>query len=185
MILYKFRKFLKARHYSIKVTYFYVHELANLREPYKRPDLVVEKLKKEEQERLLDVWPVKLEKIQQRLDNGDICYISLVDDRVVGYQWVQRYGRHPFQQIGNAIKIEPKEFWCYDLRVANDFQNQGISTFMKWYALSDQKHGGYERAWAYTDSKNFSNQKALMKSGFVLKRKIYSLKYDNSFLKLF
>lgn len=185
MILYKLRKFLKARHFSITVTFFYVHELANLREPNKRPNLVVEVLKQKDQERLLEVWPVNLKKIQKRLDNGDICYISLVDDKVVGYQWVQKQGQHPFQQIGNTIKIEPKEFWCFDLRVANDFQNQGISTFMKWYALSEQKRVGYEKAWVYTDSKNFSNQRALEKSGFVLKRKIYSLKYDNSFLKLF
>ncbi|WP_010663977.1 GNAT family N-acetyltransferase [Marinilabilia salmonicolor] len=185
MITYKLRKLLQARHFSITVTFFYVHELTNLREPYKRPDLVVQKLKKEEQERLLDVWPVKLEKIQKRFDNGDICYISLVDDRVVGYEWVQWQGRHPFQQIGNTIKIEPKDFWCYDLRVANDFQSQGISTYMNWYLLSEKKRTGFQRAWEYTDSKNFSNQRALEKSGFVLKRKIYSLKYDNSFLKLF
>lgn len=154
--------------------YFYVHYLENIPEVKQKRDFEIRLIKEEELPMLKEIWPSGIEKLTKRLHNGDRCYVTFLDGKIAGYQWVQSNGMHQIQQANTTVEINTGDFWIYHARVAEWARGNGINTQVKRKILIDYKNEGFKRALIYTNSTNIPNQKGLGKIGFEL---LTTLKY--------
>lgn len=184
-MLYQFRRRLYHLIPRWNVELMYVHHLNNTTVVQSKLDQRSFLLDQNNVHRISEVKKLPLKKMQNRLKQGDRCYVTEHEGKIISYQWVQYEGRHFIQQSGRWITVKDGECWIYHARVLEKFQGNRINKMIKSTILSDAKKEGLQKAWVYTNLKNTPNRRGLEKLGFELDHKIYSLKIDNKFYQLF
>ncbi len=157
---------------------FYEHFLNNLPPPpFSTNAIVIKKLKKSECKIIHQVWGVDLDKCEKRLNNGHSeCYLSFVEDELVGYHWVQFRDKHYIQQANRYLTLEDgKDFMIYHTRVKEQYQGRGINKFILSTILHDYALKGFQRGFIYTSSENIANRKGIENLGFIKYTEIKSL----------
>ena len=169
---------------KLNVEYVYTHNLKNI--PKKNCKISVEifKLSLENVHRILEVKKMPLDKLKKRLKQGDFCYATQVEDKLISYHWVQFFGLHFIQQAGRRVKVKPGDFWIYHTRVSEKYRGNGINGKILSNLMIEAKENSYERALIYTNKMNIPNRKGLEKMGFELKDVIYSFKINKKFYQV-
>lgn len=163
----------------------YRHNLEFVQEVKPRIDVGIGELDEKNIELIHSVKHLDLERLRQRLKRGDKCYVGYVNNTVVSYHWVQFSGTHFIQQAGKKVEIQPREFWIYHVRVAENYKGNRINGFIYNKILNDAKLSGYVKGWVYTNFKNSANRKGLEKLGFQIDHVIYSMKFKNKYFQIF
>jgi RimJ/RimL family protein N-acetyltransferase len=183
-MLYRLRRIFNKINIGIHIEYLYCHDLASINKVARPQGLTVKKLDRNNIPLLQQIWNVDPTQMEKRLSENQICYISFINDIPAGYHWVQENGVHYIQPAGINITIQPNESWIFHVRVADQFQGQGISTFVYQTILEEAKIKEKQKIYIYTSSQNHSNQKSLEKSGFLLTRKYTSIKLNHRFYNI-
>lgn len=153
----------------------YRHSLADV--PLIEPHIAcsVISLAESELPRLHDVWPVPLDAMKTRLQNGDQCLAAYVEGIIAHYSWVQFSGPHEMRDGGQSFTIAPHEAWIYHCRTATWARGKGIYPFVLVQIEKLCIARGCSMAWIYTDVKNIGSQRGIIKAGFLLHRQLTAL----------
>ena len=184
-MFYRFRRRLYHLFPKLNVELMYVHDLKGVEQVEPQIDLKFFKFSLNDIHRIWEVKKIPLDEMKERLTRGDVCYATEVNDEVASYQWVQFSGQHFIQQAGRYMKIKYGDCMIYHARVANNFRGNKINGAIKSKILIDAKNNGLEKAWVYTNQKNYANRKGLEKMGFKIASKIYSFEVNKKFYQIF
>lgn len=161
--------------------YFYVHDLNEIPDAEPRVPVSLSILKRGESEKVREIWPVDLKKIEERLKEGHLCFLGTLDNLPVSYHWVQTSGMHFVQPAGKDMSIDEGRFMIYHTRVADEVKGKRINPFVICTILTEMKNNGYTEGLIYTASTNISNQKSLERIGFKKITEVSSLKLGKRF----
>ena len=152
---------------SLVLTLNYRHDLKDIPEVEGVTGSEIRRLQACEIPLLLEVWPVQLEKMYQRLERGDRCYGLFLDGRIAHYQWYQLQGRHFIQPAGRWMKVQKGEMVGYHVRVADWARGRHVNLFVKTCLLREFKEEGFQSIWVYTTVNNVASQKGIEGAGWV------------------
>lgn len=163
---------------------FYEHDLKNI--PNKQPNIQValQLLNNKNVSRIREVRKMSLNRLKNRLANGDQCFVTEIDGRLASYHWIQVKGNHYVQQTGKWEKVEEGDAVIYHVLVHPDFRGNRINGYVYSEILKYCKAQGLKRVWIYTNKKNRSNRKGLEQLGFKKYKQTLSLKINNKYYQL-
>jgi ribosomal protein S18 acetylase RimI-like enzyme len=125
-------------------------------------------LQRGEEALLPDVGPLPLADVRERLQQGDSCYVGLVDGRLAGYLWIKTQGQHNLMVTDRMLAIQPRECWLYTAWVAEWARGRKLYRAMLVHALHDLAKQGYDRIWAEVALKNAAGRRPLQQTGWKL-----------------
>lgn len=185
-MLYRIRRRLQALQPKLNVELFYYHSLNEINKMECRVPIKIQTLNKKDLYRLNEVKRLNINRLLERHNRGDMCYVAIVNDsKIASYHWVQEIGSHYIQQAGRFEEVRNNEAWIYHVRVAENYRGNRINGAVYQRILTDCKERGIKKVWVYTNLLNNQNRKGLEKLGFVLDYKIYSLYFKNKYYQLY
>lgn len=184
-MFYRLRRIRKVFQIRFHTEFLYEHLLRELPTLECPSGLQVRTLKSDEAHLLQKIWNVNEAQVKVRFERGDVCYAGFIDDTICSYHWVQYSGLHFFQQVNKQIEVKPDEGWIYHVRVSDWARGRGVNSFVYATILKDASWMGKSKLFIYTGAKNTANQKGLLKCGFSLIKRIFSLKIREKYAFLF
>lgn len=180
-MFYRIKRFIRRLRPEIVQELFYEHQLDVIAEV--KPKLTVELLLLQEEDifRVSEVRKMSVELLKKRLKNGDKCFVTEKDGRLLSYHWLQTKGKHYVQQTDKWELIDPRSAVVYHVRVHKDFRGNRINRYVYSEILKYCKEEGMNRVWIYTNKKNISNRKGLESLGFNIFKQSTSLKFKNKY----
>jgi ribosomal protein S18 acetylase RimI-like enzyme len=142
------------------------HDLKNV--PVIETAAEIRLLQPGEEQALLSVGPLKLGHITERLRDGDLCYVAIMDRRFAAYLWVKTQGRHDLVVIGKMLEVRASECWLYTAWVAEWARKRGLYSAMMTHALQDLALRGFNKAWNEVATDNHNAIRALNRTGWKL-----------------
>lgn len=170
---------------KLNVEFVYTHDLVVIPVKNCRIQVSVFKLSLENVSRISEIKKMHLDKLRQRLERGDHCYVTEFENKLISYHWVQYSGYHFIEQAGRTIKVKPGDFWIYHVWVSERFRNNGVNSMVYSYLLNEAKKNEYRRALIYTNKNNIPNRKGLERLGFDLTNIIYSFKINAKYYQIY
>ncbi|MGB3181842.1 MAG: hypothetical protein WBB45_10660 [Cyclobacteriaceae bacterium] len=162
--------------------FFYDHDLSGIPSVEPRIAVRVSVMNDGEEGLIRQVWPVPVEKVRERLERGDLCYLTWHNEDVVAYHWVQTKGLHFVQPAGKNLNLQKTDFMIYHTRVTEVCKGKRINPYVICEVLKSMKERGKERGLIYTASTNLANQKSLERIGFSKVQEANSLKIGQRYI---
>ncbi|HEV7498921.1 MAG TPA: hypothetical protein VGQ33_02910 [Vicinamibacteria bacterium] len=167
-----------------QVVFVYRHDLAEIPPPTPGPGCAIEMLDKERLPLLWQVWDVDPGEVRDRVGRGDRCYAGFVDGRLAHYTWAQTAGRHHLAAAGRHLAIQNGEVWLYHSRTAEWARGRGLYTSALRTILTDYRREGIVRSWCYALAENVGSQRGILRAGFVVDRRLRSLRLGSLYFRL-
>lgn len=158
---------------------FYEDNLNNLPYITSKIDVKIRLLDISDIDRITEVKKMSIKILEERLRNGDKCFVTENGARLLSYHRLQSKGSHFIQQTGKFEKLTKKEAVIYHVRVHKDFRGNKMNVFVYLEILRYGKNSKMNRLWIYTNKENIANRKGLEKLGFEEYKNTLSLKFYN------
>lgn len=146
--------------------YFYEHSLTGIHTVEPRIAVEVFTMRRGQEKLIKEVWPVPEDKVSERLERGDLCYLTRHGGQIVAYHWVQTRGEHHVQPAGKDLLLQEEDFMIYHTRVTEVCKGKRINPYVLCEILKSMSDKGKRRGLIYTASTNQANQKSLERIGF-------------------
>jgi len=122
-----------------------------------------------------DINTVKLEQFQNRYNHGDICFAAKTGRKHIAYAWVRLHGFMNVLSTKKSYPIAESCFWIFDCRTNENYRGMGIypwllSRILRFYSST------YKYAYMDTVKSNKASIKGILKSGFLLCKKVILIK---------
>ena len=114
--------------------------------------------------------------ILKRLRAGQVCFVGKVEGKIVHDNWI----------IFDALNIPAIDLYfvlgedqsstdgCYTLE---PFRGKGLHPAIKYEMLQFLKESGYSKDYCYAESSNISSHRSLIRAGYKVIGKLYSVKF--------
>jgi GNAT superfamily N-acetyltransferase len=122
----------------------------------------------------------KYTRFQQRLDQGNICFLALDEDKVAAFSWISFHNEY-LTESRIEVKLKDKEAYFFDTFVDPVYRNNGLQAAMIPARLKYLRELGFEKVIGLVDDDNSYSLKALASAGYKPKKvstliKIFGLK---------
>lgn len=184
-MFYRFRRRLQYLLPKINIEIMYYHDLKNLINQESKIKTDIYELDKSNIHLINQVKKMNMNKINSRLNRGDMCVVAETSNKIVSYHWVQLRGDHYIQQSNEYISIKPNTCFIYHVRVADKYKGNRINGAVYYYILNKLKNNNFNTVRVYTNKFNAANRAGLDKMGFKKEYCIISLKIQDKYFKLF
>lgn len=102
----------------------------------------------------------------QRLNNGEVCLVAMVEGGIAGYAWIYFKDTKYEPAIEREESFAKDEALIYDVAVPPNFRRNKISEKLIERGLSLGKLKGYIKAYAYVEADNVFSMKSFEAVGF-------------------
>jgi RimJ/RimL family protein N-acetyltransferase len=134
--------------------------------------------------RLAEIGPFDRDECEARLERGDRCYSTWVDDALAHYQWIQTTGIHPIDAAALPVPIAARELWIYNCRTSDQHRGQGLYAQTLRRVTSDFFEAGYAVAWIYAAEDNVASLKGIARAGFTHTATLRALRVGRRYVRL-
>ncbi len=124
------------------------------------------------QNRYASIRRARMEECTSRVDRGDVGFLALEGDKVVGWTWVCLQEGKYEPAIEMDIKFGPSTSMIYGLYIIADERGKGYATLLLKHAMNYLAQQKFTRVAAVVEHDNLPSQRSFMKLGFVPKKKI-------------
>ncbi len=184
-MLYSIRRRFRLILPKINKEVVYYHDLNFIPAVNVKINARIENLNIADIDRIHEVKFLNIERLRNRLERGDKCYVTIYGDKVISYHWVQFSGEHFVQQAGKYMNINYLECYIYHVRVLDKFRGNRVNSYVYSKILEECRSNGFHKVWIYTNFKNIPNRKGLENLGFKIDHIIYSLNLNTRYYQLF
>lgn len=181
---YRIKRFVRSIQPELVWEIFYQHDLQVIPMIESKISVKIKILDDNNISRITEVKKLSQETLKNRLNNGDICFVTENSGRLLSYHWLQTKGKHYVQQTGKWELLESGNAVIYHVRVHSDYKGNRINGFVYSEILRNCKINAFKRVWIYTNKKNISNRKGLEGLGFIAYKQTLSLKFNNHYYLL-
>ena len=116
--------------------------------------------------------------------SGDVCILSLVNQKVAGYTWIHTAG-HPQFFPGLKVKVPADYAYNFAGYTLPEYRGYGLQPFRHHVTLNYVENLGKKGMIGFVEVNNFSSKKGQIKSGYQLLGTITTFGSHAHFITLF
>ena len=163
----------------IHVNKFYILRILrqNIPQLRKYKNVIVQKAKTSDLEAIADCAGKPINKIRFRFDNGDLCFIAIVAEKVVGYIWMVTSGKFVESVQGVTIKCNPGAVWLYDCFVLPEFRFRGLWLNLQYAVLEYLGDKSKEITACSIDYDNIGSIKTHLRFGYEITSQVVTFSF--------
>lgn len=129
---------------------------------------------------LHDVMYQDNNELQSRFDQGNVCYVGSVSDKIIYSSWVD-FKKMFIPEIDNQIPVQDQEAYVYNVRTKSDYRGKGISPYAYSIIANDLRKHDFKRLYVVVEQCNIASVRSIEKAGFKRIREIVYLRLFSFF----
>lgn len=124
------------------------------------------------QKRYASIRRARMDECTSRVDRGDVGFLALEGDKVVGWIWVCLQEEKYEPAIETNIKFGPSTSMIYGLYITAEQRGKGYATLLLKHAMNYLAQKQYSNIAAVVEHDNLPSQRSFVRLGFVPTKRI-------------
>ena len=113
--------------------------------------------------------------IVNRFESGDFCFVILIDDKIVGFEWMAGSTTFIENSQGITFHVRPEVMWVYDGFVVLEYRLRGLWVSLQYAITKYLKTNQKLLVACSVDYDNVSSLKAHLRFGYETTDMVYSV----------